>query len=173
MDKNWELLGKTCCDMVSGATGIVDLGLEWLYGCTQYTLTPKINNVSVAEHASRRLFSEGQLEIIDEGLANKVTTPDYEEPKYFGKFVKDRVTGISGMCIGRAVTLFSAEQYIIEFQPEDFSKDARIIWLDEGRVEPLPESDKDIDPADVKSPRNGGVGAPVNISRPGTVNMII
>ena len=167
-DKTWSLLGKKCRDIVSGTEGVSSEAIEWLYGCTQYSVIPVSN-----EKDNTRAFFGTQLEVIGPGITDKVTVPEYTEPLYMGKECKDKVTGISGICIGRAVSLFTCDQYILEHQPDDFSKPPRIIWLDEGRVELVTEAAASINPEDVQSPRNGSIYPVMDIAVTGFENVIV
>ena len=152
----WPFLGKKCNDIVSGAEGIATSVTEWMYGCRQYKITA--TDVAVAPADSiKHYFYEGQLEEIGPGITDKVAIPIYEEPSFFGMECKDKVTGMKGICIGRYVSLFNCDQYVLEYQPEDLTKDARILWLDEGRIEVISDSENNIDPADVQNSRAGGI----------------
>lgn len=67
------------------------------------------------------------------------------------------MTGVVGICIGRAVWLFNCDQYILEIQPEDHSRESRLVWLDDGRIEMTAEQEKMIEPETVAGSRSGGV----------------
>ena len=156
--KDWNLLGKNCRDIVTGYEGICISVVEWIYGCQQYRLQAK--SEKPGERLKTDYFFEKQLEIIDDGITEKVEIPEYDEPKFFGKECVDKVTGFKGMCVGRVIWLFSTTQYIVEFQPEDQTKDGKIQWLDEGRIELAKAPKKEVDPEEVRSPRQGGVTDP-------------
>ena len=156
--KELELLGKRCRDIVRGLEGICIGVVEWMYGCRQFVLQPK------AEDGMKRNFSsfyfEKQLEVLDDGITDKVEIPTYRPQQYFGKECRDKVTGVVGMCIGRAVWLFNCDQYVLEIQPEDYSKDSRLLWLDDGRMEPTEKQEKSIDPELIGGSRAGGLMDP-------------
>ena len=42
--------GKTYRDIVSGFEGICTGKIEWMYGCTQYILAPKVESTSKKEY---------------------------------------------------------------------------------------------------------------------------
>lgn len=149
-----ELLGKNCKDIVSGFEGICIGVVEWMYGCSQYILQAK------AEVSNKKGFSstflEKQLEVVDDGIRDKVEVPSYQEQKFFGKECRDKVTGVKGICVGRTIWLFNCDQYILEIQPEDPSKEARVVWLDDGRVEETKEQKHQVDPGEIQGTRSGG-----------------
>ena len=90
--------GKTYRDIVSGFEGICTGKVEWMYGCTQYILAPKVESTSKKEYSST--FFEKQLEEVDAGISDRVEAPVVGEQRFFGKECVDKVTGIRGMCIG-------------------------------------------------------------------------
>ncbi len=99
-------------DIVSGFEGICDGVIEWIYGCSQYVVQPKSPEPSKRVLANQ--FFEKQLEVIDEGISSRVEAPAYEEPGYFGKICKDKVTGVEGVCVGRVrkrIISMSEKQY--------------------------------------------------------------
>ncbi|MBQ1492392.1 MAG: hypothetical protein IIZ39_10575, partial [Blautia sp.] len=91
------------------------------------------------------------------GIAGRVEIPKYQPQKYFGKKCMDKVTGVKGICVGRSVSLFNGDMYVLEIQPEDESKESRSLWLDEGRVECL---ETVVEPKEVQGTRTGGVMDP-------------
>ena len=151
--KELELLGKNCRDIVSGFEGICIGVVEWMYGCRQFVIQPKAEN-GMKKNYSNFLF-EKQLEILDDGVSAKMPAPEYREQIYFGKECRDKVTGVVGMCIGRAIWLFNCDQYVLEIQPEDHGKDSRLVWLDDGRLEVTEEQEKAIEPETVSGSRPG------------------
>ena len=154
-----DLFGKHCRDIVTGFEGICIGMVEWMYGCRTYILQPKSETgYKKNETAS---FYRKQLEVLDDGISGKVETPSFLPQKFFGKECRDKVTGSVGICVGRIVWLFSGDQYVLEIQPEDQSKDARNLWLDEGRME-LTEKQAAavtprVEPEKVQGTRTGGV----------------
>lgn len=151
-------LGRTYRDIVTGFEGICTGVVEWMYGCEQYSLQPRSDTASKKERPS--LFFARQLEEVDAGISDKIEAPAPGDARFFGKECVDKVTGIRGMCIGRAYGLFSAQQYVLEIQPADHEKPSRYEWLDEGRVEVAAEPAREIDPEDVKGDRPGGAMSP-------------
>ena len=147
------IMGKTYRDIVSGFEGICTSVVEWMYGCQQYTLQPRSDSASRKEKPS--LFYAKQLELVNEGISDKIEAPSFNPPALFGKECVDKVTGIHGMCIGRTVSLFSGPQYILEIQPEDHEKASRYEWMDEGRLEPAEHPTREIDPKTVQGDKPG------------------
>ena len=147
------IMGKTYRDIVSGFEGICTSVVEWMYGCQQYSLQPRSESTARKEKPS--LFYANQLEMVDEGISEKIVAPSCNPPTLFGKECMDKVTGVHGMCIGRTVSLFSGPQYILEIQPEDHEKASRYEWLDEGRLEPAEHPTREIDPETVKGTTPG------------------
>ena len=153
-----ELLGKNCRDIISGFEGICIGVVEWMYGCSQFVIQPKAENGMKKNYSN--FFFEKQLEILDDGVSAKMPAPEYREQTFFGKECRDKVTGVIGMCIGRAIWLFNCDQYVLEIQPEDHGKESRLVWLDDGRIEPTESQEKSIDPETVTGSRAGGLMDP-------------
>lgn len=145
--------GKRYRDIVSGFEGICTGCVEWIYGCNQFILAPRAENASKKESSS--LFFEKQLEYLDDGIADKVEVPEIGKPRFFGMECVDKVTGFQGMCIGRYVWLFNCDQYVLEFQPDEKTRETKFNILDEGRIEIVPNSTKEIHLEEVASPRPG------------------
>ena len=103
------------------------------------------------------LLFEKQLEILDNGISDKVEIPEYRPQQFFGKECRDKVTGVVGMCVGRAIWLFNCDQYVLEIQSEDMTKESRLVWLDDGRMEVTEDQEKAIDPDSIEGSRPGGV----------------
>ena len=152
-----DLLGKSCRDIVTGYEGICVGTIEWMFGCDQYRLKARTADNVKAEPAH---FYKAQLEVTGSGIIENVEIPEYNEPKFFGKECRDKVTGRAGICIGRMISLFNCDQYILEYESKGLLNDIQLMWLDEGRLEVLPEQKKEVKPEEVKSPRAGGVMPP-------------
>lgn len=61
-----ELLGKKAKDKVTGFEGIITAKVIYLYGCTQYCITPPAKDGKVEDS---RYYDEGRIEIIGEGVS--------------------------------------------------------------------------------------------------------
>ena len=146
--------GKTYRDIISGFQGICTCKIESLYGCEQFILIPRSETNSKKEHGS--VFYEKQLEYVDDGVADKVDAPVIFETAFLGKECVDKLTGIRGICTGRYIWLFNGDQYILEYRAKDDSLENKGIVLDEGRVELVPDPEKEIKPEDVSGSRPGG-----------------
>ena len=150
--------GKRYRDIVSGFEGICIGYVEWIYGCNQFILAPRAENASKKESSS--FFFEKQLEYLDDGIVDKVEAPGVSAPRFIGMECVDKVTGFRGMCIGRYVWLFNCDQYVLEYQPNEKTRETKFNILDEGRIEIVPNSTKEIHPEEVASPRPGGIFDP-------------
>ena len=60
-----EILGKQARDKITGFEGIITGKVSYLYGCTQYSLTPKVKKDGSAQDPV--WFDEGRIEIIAKG----------------------------------------------------------------------------------------------------------
>ena len=150
-----EFLGKHCKDKVTGFEGICTYITEWMYGCAAIAIT---SDCVDTEHTSKSsIFFSPRLEILDDGVAGQFEIKS-DEPKYFGKICQDKIhKSIVGICVGRISLLGASEQYGIEIQPEDLSKESRIVWLDEGRIELFENQEDAINPEDISGDNPGGV----------------
>lgn len=149
-----DLLGKKCRDIVTGFEGICTGIIEHLYGCRQVKLETKSEDGKDKTYPA--FFMEKQIQVVDNGIRDQVEIPKYHEPIYFGKECRDKVTGIKGICVCRGIWLFNCDQYLLEIQPEDPSKEARLVWLDDGRIEAIEDPEKQIKAEDVSGTRSGG-----------------
>ena len=152
-----DLLGKNCKDMVTGYEGICVGMFEWMFGCEQYRLYAKANDNAKND---KEEFYKDQLEIIGNGIIDKIKIPEYTEPLFFGKECRDKVTGQTGVCIGRWISLFNCDQYVLECESTGMFGVTKLLWLDDGRVEVLPEQKKEVRIEEVQSSRSGGVMPP-------------
>ena len=75
--------GKTYRDIVSGFEGICTGKVEWMYGCTQYILAPKVESTSKKEYSST--FFEKQLEEVDAGISDRVEAPSLASSVSLGR----------------------------------------------------------------------------------------
>ena len=60
------LLGKKAKDKITGFEGILTAKAQYLYGCTQYCLTPPAKD---GKTLTSEWFDEGRIEVIGEGVA--------------------------------------------------------------------------------------------------------
>ncbi len=65
-DEMSKLFGKMAKDKVTGFQGVVTGKLKWMYGCTQYCLTPKVDKDG--KLVSGEWFDEGRLEILKDSI---------------------------------------------------------------------------------------------------------
>ena len=110
------IMGKTYRDIVSGFEGICTGVVEWMYGCQQYTLQPRSDVASKKEKSS--LIFARQLELVDEGISDKVEAPTYDAPAFFvtrrPSSAKNAWTRLraSTACASDAASAFSAARSI-------------------------------------------------------------
>jgi len=68
-------LGKKAKDKISGFTGIITSRIQYLTGCDQYGIKPKIK--ADGEPIEVSYFDEGRIEIVGDGM----TTTDVKSDK--------------------------------------------------------------------------------------------
>lgn len=61
-----HLLGKKVRDQVTGFEGIATAKLIFLYGCSQYGVTPEVKDGKLDDS---HYFDEGRLEVVGPGIA--------------------------------------------------------------------------------------------------------
>lgn len=61
-------LGQTVKDRITGFTGIAIGYLEYINGCIQYGVRPKVESDKVGKHPDAVYLDEGNLEYVDEGI---------------------------------------------------------------------------------------------------------
>lgn len=155
--KQQEILGRLCKDKISQAEGVAVGVIDWMFGCRHYILRPVLDKDKVLDHVQDFFkTTEGCLEIVNPEPVVEVDITD-EEPRFFGKICRDKVTGYEGMCIGRLWEVYSEKQYCLQakYNAKKMKK-APVMWIDEGRVEVI-ESDLELEPKDVQSERKGGI----------------
>lgn len=59
-------LGKEGKDKITGFQGIITAKVEYLYGCNQYGLTPKVGEDGATK--GTEFFDEGRIEVIGTGI---------------------------------------------------------------------------------------------------------
>ena len=70
-----EKFGKKAIDIITEFTGIIVGKCEYIYGCTQYGLAPKISKDG--KRGDIEWFDEGRLKILGGGVKiNEVRTKD-------------------------------------------------------------------------------------------------
>lgn len=60
-------LGKEGKDKITGFQGIITARVEYLYGCAQYGLSPKVGEDGAVKDTS--FFDEGRIAIVGPGIA--------------------------------------------------------------------------------------------------------
>lgn len=65
MNRKEELFGKLCKDKVTGFEGVCTGRIEWMYGCDQYCLTPKVSEDNKTKLNGGEWFDDGRVEVIE------------------------------------------------------------------------------------------------------------
>lgn len=60
-------LGKEAVDKITGFKGIIIGRIEYMFGCAQYGLSPKVGDDG--KTLSTEWFDEGRIEIVGNGIA--------------------------------------------------------------------------------------------------------
>lgn len=66
-------LGKEAKDVITGFNGIITAKVNYLYGCTQYGIVPKVSKTGKREI---EYFDEGRIRIIGKGILSKSVVAD-------------------------------------------------------------------------------------------------
>lgn len=74
--------------------------------------------------------------------------------KLFGKMVRDKVTGFTGIAIGKTKWMFGCDQYCVSPLVDNDGKKRDSEWFDKGRIEIIGEG---VVPEEVQSEKPGGV----------------
>jgi hypothetical protein len=62
-----EKFGKRAKDKITGFTGIITAKCIYMYGCSQYVLTPEVDKDG--KRRDGEWFDEGRIEIIEDGIS--------------------------------------------------------------------------------------------------------
>jgi len=62
-------LGKKAQDKITGFTGIITAKCNYLYGCSQYSLTPEVDKDG--KRKENEWFDEGRIKILGKGVKAK------------------------------------------------------------------------------------------------------
>ena len=164
--KQEEVLGRIVRNKITLKEGLCIGTLDWIFGCRIYLACPRTKNAEGDDKYDDREIQipEPCIEIVDTTPAIDAGFPKEEEPKFFGKICRDKVTGYEGMCIGRFWTFYAEKEYCIQgkYSKKKLRKPSAM-WIDEGRVEVL-QSEDTIEPEEVQSEYRGGC---IDIAIPG------
>jgi hypothetical protein len=145
-------LGYKAKDIITGCEGIIIGRNDHISGCAHYGLAQaKLENGSIP---ATEYFDEGRIEIIDDGVSDRVENPDATFKYEAGLLAKDKITGFKGKIVVRSQTFNSADQYALSPTVDKDGKPQDAHWFDEGRLEIL---DEGIKPKEVESRQRGPV----------------
>lgn len=162
--KQEEVMGRIVKDKITLREGLCTGTIDWMFGCRSYTVQPRSKDGKTETSDHEISIPESCVEIVDPVPAIDAGFPEEEEPKFFGKICRDKITGYEGMCIGRYWNFYAEKQYCIQakYSKKKLRKPASM-WLDEGRIEVLASKDE-IAPKEVQTERKGGC---IDIPLPG------
>lgn len=66
MSRKEELFGKLCRDKITNFTGVCIGKIEWMFGCDQYCLAPRVKNEEPTKMNDSQWFDDGRVEVIEE-----------------------------------------------------------------------------------------------------------
>ncbi len=140
-------------NLVNGTEGLSIGKITWMFGCSKIVIMPKeFNSNGIFDSFSaRRMVSEEYLELTGEESPFERDFPAANTEKWFGKKCRDKVTGIEGICIACTVSLFSSDQYCLEWINKKGRSEQE--WFDEGRLEIIGAG---INAEEVSTSRPGG-----------------
>ena len=145
-------LGFKARDIVTGCEGIIIVRNDHISGCAQYGLAQeKTESGSIPD---TEYFDEGRLEVIGDGISDRVNHPEANFKYEQGLQAKDKITGFVGKIVVRSQNFNSADQYALCPNVDEKGKVQSACWFDEGRLEILGKS---ITPKEVKSAQRGPV----------------
>lgn len=150
MSSEKELLGTKVKNKLTDVEGICEQKMIWLFGCTQYA--GKVTN-SNSDKTEYFLDEAPFLEVLETKLIVDTPIPMGRQQELFGKLCRDKVSGFEGVCIGRKIGIYSADQYFLESKANKKGK-IKKYFFDEGRVEVVSEVSIE---QEVTSERPGGV----------------
>ena len=73
-----------------------------------------------------------------------------------GKKARDKITGFTGIIVGKSEYLFGCNQYAVSSKVKKEGNDTKTQWFDEGRLE---ITGLGVKPKSVRSKRPGGIQA--------------
>ena len=145
------LLGYEVVDKVTGFTGVASVEGEFLYGCRQYGVAPKVGEDG--ERKDIQWFDEGRLTqgaLVVKDVATGITP--WPEHIQLGTEAEDVITGFKGIITARARYLFGNVEYALTPKSDkDKMKDS--MWIDHGRIV---FKGHGLKPKDVQGEKKGG-----------------
>lgn len=156
MEKGTCKQGVFVRSKITGKEGLVTGKMIWMFGCEKIIVKPKDNNSMFSDLQQRLIIAEEYLELTGEEseFECEFSVPDTE--KWFGKKCRDRITGIEGICAVCVTSLFSSDQYGLEWKNKKGKCDHE--WFDEGRLEIIGDG---INPDAVSTSHPGGFDMPL------------
>lgn len=145
-------LGQEVRDKVTGFTGTAAAEVEYLYGCNQIGVSPKMSDSGDVKDAE--FFDIGRLEYVGDGISAEGGTPNWPDKVKLGNEIKDKITGFTGIATGRVRYLFGNVSYGIVPKVNDNGEMKSIQYFDSGRVEVI---GRGIAPEEVQVEKKGGI----------------
>ena len=139
-----DYVGKRVVDRLTGQEGTC-IGIEvWLFGCTNLRIVPFIDGSSLpgVKLIDEIVLPKGRIRISGGKDETDGFIFDYNMLRlYLGKKLKDRVTGIKGICAGMSFSLYD------DLVAAIITKNGRLLSMDIGRLSVI---GKGVKPSDVR-----------------------
>lgn len=145
-------LGQEIRDKVTGFKGTAIAEVEYLFGCNQFAVSPKMNENGDIKDAE--FFDAGRLEILSEGVYTEEGIPTWETDVKLGNEATDIVTGFSGVITGRVRYFFGTIRYGITAKVSDNGEIKNSEYFEAKRVKVI---GKGIVPEEVQVEKKGGI----------------
>lgn len=102
-------LGQEVRDKITGFTGTAIAEIEYLFGCNQFGVSPRMNDNGEIKDAE--FFDVGRMEFISNGVSTEEGIPNWTNTVKLGNEAKDKVTGLTGIVIGRIRNFYGGVRY--------------------------------------------------------------
>jgi hypothetical protein len=125
-------LGAEVCDALTGFKGIACQILEKLNGSIQIGIQPKLPE-GTTTYPDPMNIDHHLLDVIGDGLKDRVTAPTEDFNYKLGSRIRDKVTGIEGIATAKGIYMNGCIYYMLESTKKP---DGTIFldWVDQGRV---------------------------------------
>lgn len=123
-----KFLGRTVHDITSGFKGTATQYLEYLNGNVQVALQPKMAE-GATTMPDAMFIDQHMLEIIDEGIADRVAEVTNPSPIKLGEEVVDEITGFTGIATMKTTYINGCENFYVEQKHQAKDKHEVGRWL--------------------------------------------